>query len=236
MFEGSNVSSKLRSIAAGAVMVSQTAATEITYAEANGAGWHINYKSQRDFITYLLALISKSTNSQAAFGQGNSNSAAYIAPGALKAKGRFWGDNATDAAVKVFFIENFWGNYWKRMSGLLYSDAADILIKASPPYSLTGVGYTNTDVTPTGTNGQYITAGTLTDAGFLPTTAGGSDSTYFADVLYYTTPAAGVFNVALVGGRRHDAGWCGSWACDLYTAGAANASIGASLSFLKYAV
>lgn len=233
MFEGSNVSSKLRSLATGAMMVSQTAATEIAYAEANGAGWHINYKSQRDFITYLLALISKSTNSQAVFGQGNSSSAAYIAPGALKDKGRFWGDDATDVAVKVFFIEHFWGNYWKRMSGLLYNEAADILIKASPPYSLTGVGYTNTDVTPTGTSGQYITAGTLTDAGFLPTTTGGSDSTYFADVLYYATPAAGVFNVALVSGARDAASRCGSWAGNLTNAGGADSRVGASLSFLK---
>jgi hypothetical protein len=236
MYEGSNVSSKLRSIAAGAVMTYKTAETEITYAEANGAGWHINYKSQRDFITYLLALISKSTNSQAVFGQGNSNSGAYIAPGALKAKGRFWGNDATDVAVKVFFIENYWGNYWKRLSGLLYSDAAKILIKSIPPYSLTGVGYTNTDVTPTGTSGQYITAGTLTDAGFLPTTAGGSDSKYFADGLYYSTPAAGVFNVALVGGSRAAAGWCGSWACNLCNVGVATSNVGASLSFLKYAV
>jgi hypothetical protein len=236
MFEGSNVSSKLRSLATGAMMANQTAATEITYAEANGAGWHINYKSQRDFITYLLALISKSTNSQAVFGQGNSSSAAYIAPGALKTKGRFWGNNATDVAVKVFFIEHFWGNYWKRLSGLLYSDAADILIKATPPYSLTGVGYTNTDVTPTGTSGGYITAGTLTDAGFLPTTAGGSDSTYFADTLYYVTPAAGVFNVALVSGFRVGAGRCGPWACALDAAGDAAPNFGASLSFLKYAV
>ena len=236
MFEGSNVSSKLRSIAAGAVMDSQIAATEIAYAEANGAGWHINYKSQRDFITYLLALISKSTNSQAVFGQGNSDSGAYIAPGSLKATGRFWGDDATDAAVKVFFIEHFWGNYWKRMSGLLYNDAAHVLIKATAPYSLTGVGYTDTGITPTGTSGQYIVAGTLTDAGFIPTTAGGSDSTYFSDTLYYATPASGVFNVALFSGHRASAGRCGSWACHLDFAGDAGTSIGASLSFLKYAV
>jgi len=236
MFEGSNVSSKLRSIAAGAVMTNQTAATEISRAEANGAGWHINYKSQRDFITYLLALISKSTNSQAVFGEGNSNSGAYIAPGALKATGRFFGYSDTDKSVKVFFIENYWGNYWKRLSGLLYNDAAKILIKSIPPYSLTGAGYTNTGVTPTGTSGQYITAGILTDAGFLPTTAGGSDSTYFADGLYYSTPAAGVFHVARVGGYRDSAGRCGSWPGALNNAGDAHTTSGASLSFLKYAV
>jgi len=236
MFEGSNVSSKLRSIATGATMINQTAATEIAYAETNGAGWHINYKSQRDFITYLLALISKSTNSQAVFGQGNSNSAASIAPGALKATGRFWGDDAaTDQAVKVFFIEHFWGNYWKRLSGLLYNEVSHVLVKATPPYSLTGVDYTDTGITPTGTSGQYITAGALTDAGFIPTTVGGSDSTYFADVLDYGTPAAGVFNVARVGAYFGSAaaGRCGPWACALNAAGVNSVSIGASLSFLK---
>jgi len=135
--------------------------------------------------------------------------------------------------VKVFFIEHFWGNYWKRLSGLLYNDAAYILVKATPPYSLTGVGYTDTGITLTGVSGEYITAGTLTDAGFIPTTAGGNNSTYFSDVLYFATPGAGVFNVALVGGSRARAGGCGSWACTLGGAGGADASVGASLSFLK---
>ena len=233
MFEGSYVNPKLRSLATGVFMASQTAETEITRAEANGAGWHINYKSQRDFITYLLALISKSTNSQAVFGEGNSDSAAYINPGALKTEGRFWGDDATDQAVKVFFIENYWGNYWQRMSGLLYNDDDKILVKATPPYSLEGVGYTNTDITPTGTSEQYITAGTLLDAGFIPTTVGGSDSTFFADGLFYATPDADVFNVARVGGDRVRAGVCGSWACLLLHAGIASTNRGASLSFLK---
>ena len=234
MFEGSNVSSTLRSLATGSVMTEE-ASTEIARADANstGTGWHITYKSQRDFITYLLTLISKSTNSQAVFGGGNSGSGPYIDPGALKTEGRFWGDDDTDQAVKVFYIENYWGNYWNRMSGLLYNDAEKILIKATPPYSLTGVGYTNTDITPTGTSGQYITAGTLLDAGFIPTTAGGSDSTFFADRLSYSTPAAGVFNVGRVGGARSDAGGCGSLACRLTDVGIAATSIVASLSFLK---
>jgi hypothetical protein len=233
MFEGSNVNSKLRSLATGEVMADQTAATEISYAEANGAGWHINYKSQRDFITYLLTLISKSTNSQAAFGQGNSNNFVdFIAPGALKAKGRFWGDNLTNAAVKVFFIEHFWANYWKRMSGLLCSNTG-ILIKATPPYSLTGVGYTNTYVMPTGSSGSILAAGTLTDEGFLPTTARGNSNTYFTDVLFRGTPAAGKFFVANVGGYRGMDDRCGPWAYSLSDYAGPSYATGSTLSFLK---
>jgi hypothetical protein len=106
--------------------------------------------------------------------------------------------------------------------------------------SITGIDATATStandgtiITPTGTSGQFITAGTLLDAGFIPTTAGGSDSTFFADGLYYATPAAGAFNVARVGSLRGNAGECGSWACSLTATGVANANYGASLSFLK---
>ena len=45
-----------------------------------------------------------------------------------------------------------------------------------------------------------------------------------------------MFNVALVGGYRVLAGNGGSWACFLSDAGDAFATVGASLSFLKYAV
>ena len=233
MFDGSDVSSTLRSLATGSVMRDVSASGEITRAEANGTGWHITYKSQRDFINYLLTLISKSTNSQAVFGEGRTNTAHYLSPGSLKTEGRFWGDDATIQAVKVFYIENYWGNCWQRMSGMIYNSDAKILVKATPPYSLTGVDYTNTGITLTGTSGQYITAGTLLDAGFIPTTAGGSDSTFFADGLVYGTPDAGVFNVAIVGGTRNAGGLSGSWACSLNAAGVAEPNVGASLSFLK---
>ena len=240
MFEGSNVSSKLRSIATGATMINQTAATEIAYAETNGAGWHINYKSQRDFITYLLALISKSTNSQAVFGQGNSNSAASIAPGALKATGRFWGDDAaTDQAVKVFFIEHFWGNYWKRCAGLLLrNDAgtAKIYVKHTPTYNETADSYIDTGVTPGGTSEEYIKAMNSAHGALIPATnTGGSASTFFMDGFWFATPAAaGNCHYALVGAYRGNAGLCGAFAVFLrFPLSDAGPYLGARLSFLK---
>ena len=47
MYEGSYVAPRLRSLATGSIMVSETGQTEITRAEANGSGWSINNKSQQ---------------------------------------------------------------------------------------------------------------------------------------------------------------------------------------------
>ena len=241
MFEGSYVAPRLRSLATDAVMLSQTGQTEIERAEANGAGWHINYKSQRDLITYLLWLISKSTYDMQKFGNGNSSSDAYVAPGTLKAVGRFWGDDTNDVGVKTFFIENFWGNYWKRMSGLLHATNGEIRVKLTPPYSqpplpaedFMPAGYANTGVTPSGTSGTYLKDASVTAAsGFLPKATGGAENTYYTCGHWYAIGTT--IKWALVGGYRSLAGRCGAGALVLaYPLSYPGSGIGAALSFLK---
>lgn len=235
MYEGSNVSSVLRSLASGVMMASQAGATEISYAEANGTGWYINTWSQRFFIIALLMLISKSTNSQAKFGQGNSNSAAYINPGALVAKPQFWGDDATDAAVKTFFIENFWGNYWKRCAGLLYAQAdSHVYTRNTPPYNDTGTDYDDSGKALSGTSGTHLTSMALVNGALVPVAADGSESTYYCDGLWYAAPSAGLFHYALVSGNFGYAGLCGAASVGLdVPLSFSYSSIGAALSFLK---
>ncbi len=237
MYEGSNVSSVLRSLATGAVMVSQAGATEISYAEANGVGHYISTWSQRFFITALLILISKSTNGQAKFGQGNSSSAAYIAPGALKSVGQFWGDDAVDAAVKVFFVENFWGNYWKRCAGLLYAQAdGHVYTRNTPPYNDTGSGYDDSGKSLSGTSGTHLVTMTIVNNALVPVAGGGAETQYYCDGLWYATPGAGLFHYALVGGYRDSAGLCGPAAVNPgYPLSTAYSNVGAALSFLKSA-
>lgn len=241
MFEGSNVSSKLRSLAAGAVMASQTGSTEIDYADNNGAGWYITYYSLHNLLALLHVLLGKSLDSQTVFGRGNESGSSYIAPGAMVAKGPFAGYSATDStkAVKSFYIEHFWGNYWKRCAGLLYRRDADtnrVYVKLTPTYNDTADGYTNTDVTLSGTSGQYTkTMNAVFDALIPASTTGGSASTYFVDGLWYATPTnVGDCHFALVGGSRGLAGLCGSFTVCLYNPlSHANPTFGARLSFLK---
>jgi hypothetical protein len=235
MYEGIASGTVLRSLATGTVMVSQMGSTEIDYADNNGSGWYINTWSQRSFIIGLHYLISKSTNGQIKFGQGNSAGADYIAPGALKATGQFWGDDATDAAVKTFYIENFWGNYWKRCAGLLYAQAdLKIYTRNTPQYNDTGSDYLSSGKSLSGTSGTYLTAMALANNALIPVAGGGAETQYYCDGLWYATPGAGLFHYALVGGQRLNEGLCGpatAYLADLLSGFSPN--IGAALSFLK---
>ena len=202
-FKGSNVSSKLRSVADQTVMVSQTRNTEVSYATANGSGYYTIYKSGWEYIGDLLTLISKSDNCQTKFGSGRSKStnSNAIATGTLKAQPYFKGYTDETSDVKVFGIEGFWGNVWEGMAGLVYN--GQIRTKMIPPYNFDGTGYTLTGVTPSGTSGGFTNTASVTDtSGFVPKTASGSGTTYYCDGLWFNNTQV---DYALVGGDWNDA-------------------------------
>lgn len=228
-FKGSNVSSKLRSLAGQTIMVNQTRNTEVSYATANGSGHYTIYKSGWDYICDLLTLISKSDNGQASFGQGRNGASNALATGTLKDKPMFMGyDNAT-SDVKVFGIEGFWGNVWEGMAGLVLN--GKIKTKMTPPYNFDGTGYLDTGVIPNGTSGGYVSAASVTgESGYVPKTASGSATQYYCDGLWFNNSIVGY---ALVGGDW-SAGFLGgprSVALD-GLASRADARVGSRLSFL----
>lgn len=231
-FKGSNVSSKLRSIADQSVMVSQTRNTEVSYAQANGSGYYTIYKSGWDFIGDLLTLISKSDNSQGRFGTGRSKTTntTAIATGTLKAFPMFKGYTDETSDVKVFGIEGFWGNVWEGMAGLILNSG--IKTKMTPNYNFDGTGYTATGITPSGTSGGYVsTAQSITDQGYVPSVASGSGTTYYCDGLWYNNAQV---DYARVGGDWGGGLLGGSRCVDLsHLASNTNTTIGSRLSFLN---
>lgn len=233
MFKGSNVSNKLRSIGTGSAMVSQTRATEISYATANGDGYYIIYKSGWEYIADLLTLISKSDNSQAVFGKGRcGNNQTVRALGSLKDKPAFWGNNSNGSDdIKVFWIEGFWGNAWEGMAGLI-NNKGKILAKMTPPYNATGDGYIDSGATPSGTSGGYISTHLLTnETGWIPIAASGSETTYLCDGLIYDNSQV---DYALICGNYNHSGYCGSRCIRLdELASYTGASICSRLSFIK---
>ena len=248
MFKGSNVSSVLRSIAGQGVMASQTAATEMTYAKANntkggisGDGWNTIYKSQWDFINDLLTLITKSDNNQATLGWGRcaSGNSAGITPGGLKAKGQFFGYTDQTSSVKVFYIEDFYGNYWDRMAGMVLI-GGKVYTKMTGPYpaptndaaTYTGAGYVDSGVTVGGTSGQIVTAAVMSEQGYIPKTASGgtSDNTAYCDGLWFN---ASQVDYALVGGSWSNGVLVGGRCVDLsYLASITSANFVSRLSYL----
>lgn len=231
-YKGSNISSKLRSIADQTIMVSQTRNTEVSYATAIGSGYYTIYKSGWDFIGDLLTLISKSDDSQTKFGSGRSKTTntTAIATGTTKSSPYFWGSNNETSDVKIFGIEGFWGNVWESMAGLILNSG--IKVKMTPSYNFDGTGYTSTGITPSGTNGGYVSvAQSYTKNGYIPSVASGSSSTYYCDGLWFNNSQV---DYPLVGGNWDRGLRGGSRFVSLADlASTTDTSVGSRLSYLS---
>ncbi len=207
IYFGSVVSGKMRSISGTSNSVSTTASTEITYAKANGDDWYTEVLADRLLIQDLLVMMARSTDCQTAFGYGrckSSNSSA-IAPGTMNTKGMFWGSNDQTSGVKVFGMENWWGNLWRRTAGWMYVNGKQKVKltrsthdgSSATDYNTDGSGYISVDGSSlSGSSGGYISSMLVTDYGRLPSVASGSSSTYECDAIWYSS---GTY-YALVGG------------------------------------
>ena len=180
---------KMRSIAGQTLSQSLTAQQEIDACLLNGAKWYTHTWSQRELIRTLCVLMGKSTDTQSVFGTGNccsGNASSMKTTGTLKDKGQFYGYSANNNQVKVFHIEKFWGDQWDRTAGLI-NNSGNICVKMTPEgqgYRVTDVtGYTATGKTLAG--GGYISAGYMSEYGFIPTTVtSGTETTYECDYVY----------------------------------------------------
>lgn len=179
----------------------------------------------------LLILMGKTTNTQEAFGYGyytggSSSAPNYLTTGGASNKGQFYGTDKTRDYVKVFFIENWWGDVWERIEGCVTNSSVRILVKSTAPYNTTGAGYVDTGVTPGGTSGGFISACKMTEHGLIPTTASGSETTQYPDGLWFAKDC-----YALVGGDSYSALLVGALALAVISA-LSNVSwnIGAALS------
>ena len=204
IYNGSNVNSVLRSISGKAPMASQSGTSEITYAKANNTSsdiiWYTELFNDRMLINLLLLLIGKSTDTQTVFGTGNSHS--YVSDynpgikntGTMNTKGLFWGNQDNVSGVKVFGMEHWYGNIWRRIGGWI-SDKGTQKIKMTygrsdgstvDGYNTDGNGYIIIgNSTPIGARREYISKMLITDNGLIPTITRGSATTYYCDGLWF---------------------------------------------------
>ena len=229
----------------------QTAATEISWAEANGSGWSTEHAGQIMLINFLLILIGKSTNTQSVFGTGLTDSGSETVnnsfpTGIHNAKGLFYGTSSGAAntytnAVKVFGIENWWGFQWRRYRGDILDDGVlKIKLCYGTEDGSTGLGF-NTDGTgyrtvtngsPSGTSGQYISQMLFDADGIYAkeanNTNAGTNKAY-CDGYWFT--GSGV-RFALRGGTSYNGARVGTFSVARDdVAGYANWNFGAALSY-----
>ena len=216
MFRGSGSASQIRSLSGKSLAANLTAAQEIAGCQANGTSWYTHTWSQREYIRTLLVLMGKSTDTQTVFGNGNCRSGSegsVIASGTLNTRGQFFGFTSNTDRVKVFHVEDFWGNQWDRTAGVI-NNSGPIFVKMTPEgdgYRVTDVvGYENTGVTLTGTSGGYISSTRCGKFGIIPATITGSGTTYYCDCGYFNN---GQMNYLIAGASSNDASLLGGAFC-----------------------
>ena len=221
IYFGSNVSSKLRSISGQANMVSQNATTEINYAKANGNDWYTEVLADRLLIQDLLVMMGKSTDGQTVYGKGRCDTNSAVNTGTMNSRGMFWGSNNGTDGVKVFGMEHFWGNLWRRTAGWMNVNGTQKVKltrgtkdgSTASDYNTDGNGYkTVSGATPSGTSGGYISSMKTEGFGRIPVTASGSSSTFEADGLWYNNSDT---RYAFVGGNWADVLQCGPFGAAL---------------------
>lgn len=234
---------KLRSISGQTVIKSKIASQEMAYARANGTGYEIEQYVDRLLINILLIIMGKSTDTQDVFGRGMNNETTngehfLLKTGTMNSKGLFWGEDAGGAGVKVFGMENYYGNQCRRTVGLILANGT-AKVKLSPSvkdgssatnYNTDGTGYIEIpNSTPSGTNGGYIRDMLYTALGMFPTVITGSSSTYYPDGCQFNIA---IIAFAIFGGTLGEGWHDGAFYVSLNDrAGSAGWFIGASLSY-----
>lgn len=136
---------------------------------SNGqSGWHIEVIADRLLIQDLLVMMAKSTNCQAAYGDGKWGSTTILSSGTMDDKGMFWGsqDTSGDTGVKVFGMENWWGNISRYTLGCVYDPDSDT-------YGLKITSGTHDGTTVTGYNSGQSASGYLSFGGPVQSSTNG---------------------------------------------------------------
>lgn len=227
-YKGVQESSKLRSLSGKTPTDTQTIGTFRTYARVNGAGYDQSGFYQLIFRQCMFVLKYKELNSQLKIGMGNVSS--LKSTGATNTRGMTWGSTSTAEQMKLFGIEDFWGNIFEWIDGIATDASFNMFTNTSNfQDDGKGSGYMN--------NGQGVTSNTggwmskpqgKTETGFLAKEVGGSETTYFSD-------SASLYGgcVAYFGGHWGNSSAAGTFSLYVsYSASGSYANVGGRLMFL----
>lgn len=214
LFKGVIKDSKLRSLPGQIPNGSSTATEEAEAASALGNRWQLWDHSSMECINDLLILMSKSIDSQTAFGIGvdtpidfdNTYTYGKLQTGTLVKSGKFKGFSSTVKDIKVFGMEGLWSNRFDRMQGMLLVDNV-WKIKMTPPYNFSGTDFlplSNAEV-PDGSG--YISRVQTSEYGSIPASIlNGSQEVFYKDYFFKNTSGT---RVAIHGGYCRNGPPCG---------------------------
>ncbi len=201
-----------------------TLTNAITYTQTDkGTGWDLMTWYQWTYIAALMTLMFKTTDLQAALGNGISSSSqgTQTALTYTNDYGMYGDTSGTTTQVAFFWLQNIYGNYWQWCGGAK-TDSNRRLMTCTGYSSTTDSAFDKTQLSPSFSSdlsGAIKTVVGTTDAGFFPTDCTGSYTTYFADYGYVSASA-----FPFVGGYCNGGTYCGPFYASFSTdAGDANA-------------
>lgn len=200
-YKGYVGSSKLRSLSGKTPTGGKTMGAFRGQAHAMGEGYENSGFYQLTFRQVMYILKYKNLDSQAAVGQGYVNATAVASTGGTNTKGMDYGDTFCNSQVKLFGLEDFWGNIWEWIDGVA-TDSTHNILTATDGFNDSATGYIIR-----GQGGDISTAymskpqGT-SETGFLGKEASGSKATYFCDMVKSAPSCIGLFG----GYRRYEDG------------------------------
>ena len=205
-FLGSNKDNKLRSVS-GVSPLNATGLTDFrTYAKANGAGYDLFAFYPMTLLQCLYLIMYKNLDSQTALGQGyvGDSDWEYMQKntGATVDKGMSYGTSDQMEQMKFLGIEDFWGNLYQWIDGLVSSSTRNALV-ATDNFNDTGDGYTDIgQMCASNTYGYMKAPQGTNEAGFIISEKGGSSSTYFSDYASFYGGYVPVFGGFFGGGAN----------------------------------
>ena len=248
-YNGSLINGVLRSIGGvdyTKLCQSKTGAQEVTAAELNNVGanknWYTEVTSDMIVICHLLTLMGKSLNTSLTYGNGRTGQASaassMLGTGTMNDKGMFWGSNTGTYGVKIFGMENWWGNQYRRTAGLVLNNNKWYYKltrntndgSTAIDYNSDGTGYLTKNQTAPATN--YIQEMFYTNDGafYGKSTNATVGNTMYQD--YFYANASGARYLCRGGACSNSAADCGAFYLLVNAAfSAAYWSFGASVSY-----
>ncbi len=217
-YGGNVINGKLRSLSGKSQTVSQTMGTFRTQARTNGDSYDLWSFYPIVLIECLYIIKYKNLNSQIIIGNGSSGNT-----GILNTNGFTYGIPNSNGKIKLFGMEDLWGNLNQFVDGVKTNINRQVSI-AFNNFNDVGNYYTTySPILPLTNNTYTKTSQGTRELGFLPNTTTGSSTTFYCDVSWtgpnticlfggYSTDglSAGIFTWNMVNGASTSAISCSS--------------------------
>ena len=233
-YSATGSSSKLGSNSGFAPLVNTSITDFINYAHNRGSGYEIMAFYQWTYVQALYVMKYGNLNSQAALGKGfiGGSASSGQTTGATNALGMCYGNpNSGDDRMKLFGLEDLWGNVYQFISGL-YSNSNRNLLTTTDNFSVDTSASAweynvSSDVTSNIEGFMKESQGT-NNGGFVLKVANGSSATYYSDyALLYAS------SFPFVGGHWNSGNFAGVFYCSVINyASIAYVYLGSRLMYL----